>query len=192
METLSRDTISELLSYLSRADLLNFCAINKTISSLCDENNKNFWRTKVLNDYKNVPNKPDNLSWKRFYILLGTTRQFIKRIPIIYDNHNVKTVLDKIWINNTDKPGKIFLLANQIFNSKYPNDCPIEFRMKDNNNRVCIGWANPRSFPQMFCSTFDFYNLIEQLEYKNGTSSFTPWPCKGISNDYLNYLINQF
>lgn len=170
METLSRDTVFQLLLNLSGANLLNFCATNTTISSICDERNDYFWRTKVFNDYSNVPNKPDNLSWKRFYILLGTTRQFIKQVPITYKDRQLNEwiTLGQIWINNTDTPDQILLRANQIFLKRYPNDDPDQLTIV--NNKFYIFWSKPISAPQLFNFNPTYYNMIQQLRYVPASS----------------------
>lgn len=166
METLSHDTVFQLLTHLSKADLLNICTLNTTFASFCDAQNEYFWQTKVLQDYSNVPPKPDNISWKRFYILLGTTRQFIKQIPIVYDDSHI----DHIWINNTDTLDQIRSNANQIFLKQYPNDDPDELRMSGGD--LFIYWRKPISAPQLFGSNPNYYNLIQQLSYRPAGSIY--------------------
>ncbi len=125
METLSKENLSEILSHLSGADLLNLCAINKQLSTFCDESNTYFWQKKVLRDYNNIPPKSTNISWKRFYIELGTSHNYIKPVPIKYIGKEKRVIdLGRIWINNTDNSNKLLENANKLFKSRFPHDNP--------------------------------------------------------------------
>ena len=171
METLPRNTLFEILLYLSGADLLNFCSTYTIISSVCDENNDDFWKMKVVNDYpnQNIPNKPNNISWKRFYILLGTSRRYIKQIPVTFDNplnDNIEQI-GQIWINYTDPPGKILGLANNLFINKYPNYDPLQLTIINNNFEINMRWIYPISHRSLIVNyNENYYNLINELRFR--------------------------
>lgn len=168
METLSRDTLFQLLLNLSGSDLLNICAINRTLSLFCDESNDFLWKTKALQDYQNIPNKPDNISWKRYYILLGTTNRFIKEVLVTYRTETQETI-GTIWINNTDTPSNIINSANKLFISKYPNDDPIYlfFIGKEFNIDVTDPISNPIFIDDQ--NIYQFDSIIE-LRYLRRSS----------------------
>lgn len=173
METIPHNIFFEILLKLSGADLLNFCSTNVTISSICDESNDYFWNKKVLNDYidQNIPNKPGNISWKRFYILLGTSRRYIKKVPVTYQIADNIEQLGHIWINYTDTPNKILRLTNNLFINKYPNDHPDSLVLIMNNLEMDMFWINPISNPDQVTNfDEDYYNLVTELRYY--TSSF--------------------
>lgn len=173
METLAQDTVFEILLHLSGADLLTFCATNRAIASFCDEQNEYFWQLKVLNDYgdRNISNKPNNLSWKRFYLLIGTN--FMKQIPLTYLISTSSVInpttppqlvpLGSIWINRDDIPEQILQRANKLFTAQYPNDNPRELILRGNN--IDMFWLNPLSNSQLFNVRPNFYDLANQLIY---------------------------
>ena len=84
MELVPVDIYKEIITKLSHANLLNFCNVNKIMSTLFSESNEEFWHIKTINDYKKMPRKPENMSWKRFYVELGTTNNFIKSVSMEY------------------------------------------------------------------------------------------------------------
>ena len=117
MQNLSSDTLLQILYSLTGVDLFNTCKTNRKIYSCCKENNDFFWKSKVLSDYdgKNIPDKPTDISWKRFYIDLGTTNTYIKQVKIYYRIFYVGS----IWINYTNKIHEIISRANTVFYRKF-------------------------------------------------------------------------
>ena len=122
METLPHDLLFDLLLHLKDVDLLNLCFSNKRLAQICDENNDYFWQQKTLLDYFDIPPKSNNISWKRYYVQLGTNH--LKRIPIYYEDE----LLGYIWISRDDTPQKILQTSNELFKSLYPNERPMSLR----------------------------------------------------------------
>ena len=178
METLSRENLFEILLHLSGANLLNLCVINKQLTSFCDESNTYFWQLKVLQDYSNIPPKPKFVSWKRFYIELGTTSNYIKPIKITYVGRAKRTLtIGILWINNQDDKNQLLEKANRMFKTQFPKDHPdgvyalgsMESRTINDNEyptyKELIYWRNPLDSPVLMKYTLDFYSTIYELNY---------------------------
>ncbi len=75
---------------------------------------------KVLMDYKdrNVPPKPTNLNWKQYYIELGTSFNYIKKISIYFD----RDFIGYLWISSTDMTTNILNNSNKLYLSFDPNN----------------------------------------------------------------------
>ena len=165
METLPRDLLFDLLLYLKNSHLLNLCNSNKQLYNFCDESNERFWQQKVYFDYQNqpIPPKPNNLSWKRFYIQLGTNH--FKQIPIYYDEE----LIGHIWISRDDTTQKILDNSNNLFRLIYPDDYPADLRNKaalDSPNRLY--WYKPlhQYIHKDKPLSRDMYNTINELIYR--------------------------
>ena len=169
MQSLSADTLFELLLNLSGADLLTLCATNKSLLSLCEENNDYFWQLKVEKDYPSASNKPGNLSWKRFYVI-----NFTKRIPLTYVMNNSSIIppttpppevssLGLMWINRTDTPEQILQRANKIFLAQYPDDKPQDLTLQGPN--LDMFWYHPITNAKLITFDPDHYDLANELIY---------------------------
>ncbi len=134
-------------------------------------------RQKVSLDYQNVPSKPKYISWKKFYIKLGTTYKYIKPIKVTYVGRAEDSLnLGSIWINNNDNVNKILDRANTLFKSQYPHDTPdgvhaygpdimmIEDQIYDINKDL-IYWRTPLRSPVLVSITPLFYSQITELQY---------------------------
>ena len=103
-----------------------------------------------------IPTKPINISWREYYIRLGTN--YFKQIPIYINSE----LIDQIWINKDDT-------TNDIFISVYPEieeDSNIEpIMLKDNINRLY--WHYPLQERQRDNNKIDedIYRKINRLTY---------------------------
>ena len=165
MENIPSNALFELLQHLSGPDLLNMCSTNRVIASFCDESNDYFWKLKVLKDYPQALNKPANISWKRFYVLIGTN--FMKQIPLKYFHSAFlptnEVSLGSIWISRTDTPDQILHRANEIFLAEYPNDKPEQLNLK--GLYFDLFWENPISNAKLVNLLSNYYNRGEELIY---------------------------
>lgn len=86
--------IFEILPKLNLRNLLRLCQSNSKLNTLCSYDE--LWRTKVSNDFPNKIVKPENYTWREWYLSLAT-----KKIPmtlngdvvgfttLLYDNNNI-------------------------------------------------------------------------------------------------------
>ena len=180
METLSRDLLFDLLLHLQGANLLNLCNSNKQLFNFCNDTNDYFWQNKILLDYSDIPTKPANISWKRYYIQLGTNH--LKQIPLYYDEE----LLGYIWINRDDTPNKIRQTSNQIFKLRYPNDYPISLRNDaEFDSAASIYWKHPLN---------EYIDSEQPLsrEMYNGTSKLTYIPIRRLDQATFERAYNVF
>ena len=175
METLPRDLLFDLLLHLKNTNLLNLCNTNKRLAQFCDESNDYFWQQKVLLDYSDIPPKPNNISWKRYYVQLGTNH--LKRIPLYYNEE----LLGHIWISRDDTTKKILQISNQIFKLRYPNDYPVNLTNGAHfTSPEYLSWKLP---------LYELVHLDQPLlrEMYNGTHKLVYLSMSGLSRATLIY-----
>ena len=185
METLPSDLLFDLLLYLKNSHLLNLCNVNKQFYTFCDESNEQFWRQKVLIDYqeRNIPDKPNNISWKEYYIRLGTN--YFKEVPIFYGND----LIGHIWISRDDTTNNILYNSNRLFKSVYPNENPLELTNELMNSDEDLYWKNPLN-EQLHNDKFlslDTYNLTNRLIYSRFMSRASFARAFDVFRNAMNY-----
>lgn len=161
METLPRDILFNILLHLKNSNLLNLCNTNSRLYNFCSESNEYFWQRKVLVDYQNrkILPKPANLSWKQYYIELGTTNNFIKQIPVYFEQNRI----GYIWISVNDTEADILKNSNKLFLLKYPHDNPV---LLDNDIFGSLHWYQPLTVEgQDKIISKEDYNRTQKLIY---------------------------
>ncbi len=103
--SLPQELVHELLLAMDTAVLLNFCNTNREFQNLC--NNEFFWQQKVQQLGPSAQ-KPNNLSWKQYFINLTN----FKTIPI-YISQQPRPVA-QLYISYDDTISKLVEEANKI------------------------------------------------------------------------------
>lgn len=154
METLPRDLLFNLLLHLKTPALLKLCNSDKRLYHFCDESNEYFWQQKVLQDYQTAPAKPNNISWKRYYIQLGW-----KHVPVYFEFD----LIGEIWITEEDTANDILRKSNRLFRSFDPDTQPEYLSI----GSKLLYWEQPLQSEQQKDQTVtkDVYDNISKLIY---------------------------
>lgn len=135
--SLPRELVQELLLSMDTSVLLNFCSTNKEFRNLC--NNEFFWQQKV-SQLGQVSPKPNNLSWKQYFINLTN----FKTIPIyIYPQPQP---VAQLYVSYDDSISKLVEEANKLmYQNSDTNTPPNTLLFKDTQNVPFAVISNPYS-----------------------------------------------
>lgn len=137
-ETIPLEIIVDIIGLLDGKDLLNFCANNKQISNICE--NEYIWKRKVEELKTNsrvdrIPDKPGNMSWKELYIQMTN----IIPVQIILRGENI----GEIYVKTSDTIEDV----NQLANTKLPRveTFPILSMFRGRQNEILGSISQPLS-----------------------------------------------
>ena len=140
------DTLMNILVHTKTPELVNLCLANSTINNIC--NSDYFWQLKVDKDF-NYGNKPDNISWKQYYMWLYQSKEVpvtvfkMTRGTIRLFKETIGTIIIKRTDTLLDVVSKAVMFINQ---DNYQS--PIEsLRILDENNRHVRTIHNPLETP---------------------------------------------
>lgn len=92
-ETLSIDSLTDILLQTPIADLTQLCTTNKRVQEICFSDS--FWQKRLAQDFPNeVAKKPANLSWKDWYINVSEFK--IDFLKLEYEDSREEYLLEKV------------------------------------------------------------------------------------------------
>ena len=106
---LPRDNIIDILVKTDTSQLSTLCSSHSSINQIC--NDENFWRLKLNHDFR-LYNKPENLTWKDYYMWLYIPKQ----IPV-YGTSRIGT----ISVRRTESLRDLINKGNQLYLSVFGN-----------------------------------------------------------------------
>lgn len=123
MATLLPIANEDLFPHLTGKDLLALCQTNQAFAEACRD--ERVWEERVLGEYNNyVIHKPENISWKKYYILILNSQQ----IPIYY-NEEVTQIIS--FLLNRD-----FLISVFSPENNSPNETSLNFFLLTNTEII--------------------------------------------------------
>jgi hypothetical protein len=142
-EDLPKELLEEIFNNFNVETLLSQCSINKKIARLCQD--ERFWG-KYVNTRYYVENKPDDISWKDFAILLD---QILFNLGVNY-GITISTDLFRYLVENHNNIQDLESLTNRDdFSSPGIED---------------FGYDNINTLPSVFTNTINNYN---KMKYPN-------------------------